>query len=74
MYKAKMDGVGTCIENNLIVASTFNCRILGFRFLFLVLQRLLIVSLFHILEQAAWKSYKRKGSPVELSAFPLNRL
>ena len=60
MYKAKLDGVGTCIENNLMVASTFNCRILGVCFLFRVLQRILIVSLFLILKQAAWKKLQKK--------------
>ena len=56
MYKAKLDGVGTCI----VVASTFNCRILGFRVLFRVLQHISIVSLFHILKQAAWKKLQKK--------------
>ena len=45
MYKAMLDGVGSSIENNLMAASTFNCRILGFRVLFRVLQYILIVSL-----------------------------
>ena len=70
MYKAKLDGVGTCI----VVASTFNCRILGFRVLFPVLQHILIVALFHIHKQAAWKKLqkKRKSSssvsvPIKLS-------
>ena len=60
MYKAMLDGVGSSIENNLMAASTFNCRILGFRVLFPVLQHILIVALFHFLKQAAWKKLQKK--------------
>ena len=56
----------------LVVASTFNCWILGFRVLFRVLQHISIVSLFHILKQAAWKKLqKKRKSSSSVSVIPI---
>ena len=55
----------------LVVASTFNCWILGFRVLFRVLQHISIVSLFHILKQAAWKKLQKKRKSSSSVSVPI---